>query len=376
MTASIDDVAPVKISGRFNPLSDKEGSDLVVDLQGMELVPVGPYSGKYLGYLIAKGKMKVEMKYRVVGRQLKSENKLTLDEFDFGDKTESKEATTMPVKLGFAIMRDRSGQIVFDVPIEGNLDDPNFHFGRVIGRAILNVLTKLITSPFKLLGGMFGGGTTADLSYAEFAPGISALAPAEDKKLDVLAKSLFERPALKLGIAGAVDTVADPAALRTAKLEAQMRLKKWTALKAKRSEHAAGGQRDAHARGARQAIDGGVRGRVPGGQRRARGEESEEQRAALPRRRDGAAARGNDRDHAGRSASARDRARESVPRLSTQCAREQDRSGKGVPYRGRNEDRRIARGVHAAVATELPIVDCRESMRNHNTFPNGTTRCC
>ncbi len=233
MTASIDDVAPVKISGRFNPLSDKEGSDLVVDLQGMELVPVGPYSGKYLGYLISKGKMKVEMKYRVVGRQLKSENKLTLDEFDFGDKTESKDATTMPVKLGFAIMRDRSGQIVFDVPIEGNLDDPDFHFGRVIGRAILNVLTKLITSPFKLLGGMFGGGTTADLSYAEFAPGTSALAPAEDKKLDVLAKSLFERPALKLGIAGSVDTVADPAALRTAKLEAQMRLKKWTALKAK-----------------------------------------------------------------------------------------------------------------------------------------------
>jgi hypothetical protein len=130
-------------------------------------------------------------------------------------------------------MRDRSGQIVFDVPIEGNLDDPNFHFGRVIGRAILNVLTKLITSPFKLLGGMFGGGTTADLSYAEFAPGMSALVPAENKKLDVLAKSLFERPALKLGIAGAVDTAADPAALRTAKLEAQMRLKKWTALKAK-----------------------------------------------------------------------------------------------------------------------------------------------
>ncbi len=233
LTASVDNVAPVKITGSFNPLSDKEGSDLTVDLQGMELIPVGPYSGKYLGYLISKGKMKVEMKYRVVGRQLKSENKLTLDEFTFGDQTNSPEATKMPVKLGFAIMRDRNGQIVFDVPIEGNLDDPDFHFGRVIGRAILNVLTKLITSPFKLLGGMFGAGANVDLSYAEFAEGSSTLSASEVKKMDVLAKSLYERPALKLEIAGAVDTVADPAALKAAKLEAQFRLKKWTALKAK-----------------------------------------------------------------------------------------------------------------------------------------------
>jgi len=232
LTAAIDDVAPVKVSGRFNPLSAKEGSDLAVSITGWELIPVGPYSGKYLGYLISKGKMKVEMQYRVVGRELRAENKLTIDQFTFGDATNSAEATKMPVKLGIAVMRDRDGQIVFDVPVEGNLDDPNFRLGRVIGRAIINVLTKLITSPFKLLGGLFGGGG-ADLSFVEFAPGTSALAPPETKKLDVLAKSLYERPALKLEIAGAVDTLADAAALRTAKLDARLRTAKWTALKAK-----------------------------------------------------------------------------------------------------------------------------------------------
>ena len=232
LTAAIDDVAPVKVTGRFNPLSAKEGSELAVSIQGWELIPVGPYSGKYLGYLIAKGKMKVEMQYRVVGRELRAENKLTIDQFTFGDATNSPDATKMPVKLGIAVMRDRDGQIVFDVPVEGNLDDPNFRLGRVIGRAIMNVLTKLITSPFKLLGGLFGGGD-ADLSFAEFAPGAATLAPADTKKLDVLAKSLYERPALKLSIAGAVDTLADPAALRSAKLDARLRTLKWTALKAK-----------------------------------------------------------------------------------------------------------------------------------------------
>ncbi|HUO51786.1 MAG TPA: DUF748 domain-containing protein [Gemmatimonadaceae bacterium] len=232
LSAMIDDVAPLRITGRFNPLSEREGSDLVVDLQGMEMVPVGPYSGKYLGYLIATGKLKIAMQYRVVGRKLQSENKLTLDGFEFGDKTDSKDATSMPVKLAFSVMRDRSGQIVFDVPVEGDLDDPSFRLGRVIGRAIMNVLTKLVTSPFKLLGGMFGGGA-ADLSYVQFAPGSDTLAAAERKKLDVLATSLYQRPALTMQIAGAVDTAADPAALRLAKLDARLRTRRWTALKAR-----------------------------------------------------------------------------------------------------------------------------------------------
>jgi hypothetical protein len=138
----------------------------------------------------------------------------------------------MPVKLGFAVLRDRSGQIVFDVPIEGNLDDPDFKLGRVIGRAIINVLTKIVTSPFSLLGGMFGGGDT-DLSFAQFAPGSAALSPAETKKLDVLAKSLYARPSLRLEIAGGVDTVADAAALRATKLEERLRRLKWTAMRSR-----------------------------------------------------------------------------------------------------------------------------------------------
>ena len=231
-SAMIDNVAPIKISGRFNPLSSKEGSDLVVDMQGMEMVPVGPYFGKYLGYGIATGKLRVGMQYRVVGRQLKSENKITLDGFEWGDASNSATATKLPVKLAFSIMRDRNGQIVFDVPVEGNMDDPSFRLGRVIVRAIVNVLTKLATSPFKLLGGLFGGGNSADLSYAEFPAGSSALEPAATNKLGVLAKALFERPALKLQIVGSVDTAADRDGLKRAKLDARLRTIKWNALKA------------------------------------------------------------------------------------------------------------------------------------------------
>jgi hypothetical protein len=232
VTAAIDSIAPLKVAGRFNPLSSKEGSDLTIEMQGMEMVPIGPYFGKYLGYGISTGKLKVGMQYRVVARRLKSENKITLDGFEWGDASNSPDATKLPVKLAFSIMRDRDGQILFDVPIEGNLDDPSFRYGRVIVRAIVNVLTKLATSPFKLLGAAFGGGNNADLSFAEFQPGSSKLDPAVTSKLDVLAKALYQRPALKLQIAGSIDTAADLAGLKRARLDARLRIVKWNALKA------------------------------------------------------------------------------------------------------------------------------------------------
>ncbi|HTG53601.1 MAG TPA: DUF748 domain-containing protein, partial [Gemmatimonadaceae bacterium] len=186
----------------------------------------------YLGYGISTGKLRIGMKYRVLARQLKSENKLTLDGFEWGEASNSPDATKLPVKLAFSIMRDRNGQIVFDVPVEGNMDDPAFRYGRVVMRAIVNVFTKLATSPFKLLGAAFGGSATADLSFAEFQPGSSVLQGAATAKLGVLAKALYERPALKLQIAGSLDSAADRDALKLAQLDARLRVVKWNALKA------------------------------------------------------------------------------------------------------------------------------------------------
>jgi outer membrane protein OmpA-like peptidoglycan-associated protein len=129
----------------------------------------------------------------------------------------------MPVKLGFAVLRDRAGQIVLDVPVEGSLDDPDFSFGRVIVRALLNILRNIVTAPFKLLGSLFGGGS-ADLSEAPFDAGASALTAEAKSRLDALRKSLVERPDLKLSIEGAVDSVADREALRKLALDRRLRL--------------------------------------------------------------------------------------------------------------------------------------------------------
>jgi hypothetical protein len=142
---------------------------------------------------------------------------------------DSPDAVKLPIRLAIALLKDRNGKIELDVPIEGNLDDPQFHFGKVIVHVLMNIMTKMITSPFAALGAVFGG-KGEEVSYQDFAPGSSELQQGNIEKLHVLLNGLQERPGLQLEIQGGYDPVADLEALRKQKLEAKFRNQKWAVL--------------------------------------------------------------------------------------------------------------------------------------------------
>ena len=210
MTAAIDDVAPLRVTGRFNPLSDKEGIDLAIEMQSMDMVPLSPYFGKHVGNGIAAGQLSLAIKFRVAGRRLTSHSKITMHDLEWGEATDSPDATKLPVKTAFRVMRDRSGRIVLEIPVEGNLDDPSFRVEQVVAQQFKDLILRIATSPFALLG-ISGGGGETDISTIHFAAGSHALSDAERRKLDLLAKEMYDHPDLKVQIAGSVDTVADRA---------------------------------------------------------------------------------------------------------------------------------------------------------------------
>ena len=69
-------------------------------VKDMDLTPTSPYSGKFAGYGIAEGKLNLDLSYELVGKKLKSKNVITLDQFTFGEKVDSPDATHLPVRLG------------------------------------------------------------------------------------------------------------------------------------------------------------------------------------------------------------------------------------------------------------------------------------
>jgi Domain of Unknown Function (DUF748) len=228
--ALVDNVGPADITGHINPFSGTQTNDVKISVKDVELTPASPYAGKFAGYRIAEGKLNLDLDYNLVGRKLQSKNVITLDRFTFGERVNSPEATHLPVRLAVAILKDREGKIVLDVPIEGSLDDPKFRIGKVVTRAILNILTKVATSPFSLLGALFGGGGE-ELSYQDFAPGSADLSPGDTNKLNSLIKALYARPGLNLEISGSVEPVSDRDGLRRAALDKELRIRKWQALR-------------------------------------------------------------------------------------------------------------------------------------------------
>jgi uncharacterized protein involved in outer membrane biogenesis len=213
--------APLLIAGTVNPLLREPSLKIQGSVHDMELAGFSPYSGKYVGYRIERGKLSFEADYELENRQLKATNHLVLDQLTFGDKVESVSATSLPVTLAIALLKDRNGVIDINLPIAGSLDDPQFSVGGLIVRVLVNLITKAVTAPFALLGSLFGGGE--ELSSIEFAPGQAVLAPAAQARLKSLATALQERPGLKLDISGRADPLADRTALQAAKLDALLR---------------------------------------------------------------------------------------------------------------------------------------------------------
>jgi hypothetical protein len=213
--------APLTISGIVQPFAKYLALDIKASARGVDLPRFTTYSSKYVGYPIERGKLSLDVEYVIKNRHLQARNRVQLDQLTFGAKTDSPQATTLPVMLAVALLKDRNGNIDINLPISGSLDDPEFSVGGIILRVIGNLIVKAVTSPFSLIASAFGGGD--ELSYITFEPGSSQLGDDAKEKLKKLAAALGDRPSLKMDIAGRADPAVDEAGLRQAWVDRRIR---------------------------------------------------------------------------------------------------------------------------------------------------------
>ncbi|MBM2653677.1 DUF748 domain-containing protein [Burkholderia diffusa] len=226
VAANLAGNGPISIKGSVNPLIDKPALDLTATAHDIELTNLTPYSAKYAGYPITKGKLNVDLHYELANDQLKANNHIFIDQLTFGDHVENDTATKLPVKLAISLLKNTRGEIDVNLPVSGSLSNPEFSVGGLIWRAVLNLIAKAVTSPFTLLANAFGGSGGEDLGYVEFAPGSYALTDAQQKKLDTVVKMLTEKPSIRLDLIGRVDPAKDTPGLRDAYVERLVRQQK------------------------------------------------------------------------------------------------------------------------------------------------------
>jgi uncharacterized protein involved in outer membrane biogenesis len=211
LAGQVDRYAPVTITGKVNYFAAVSYTNLHVSFKNLELTGLSPYSGKFAGYRIDKGKLSADFNYLVENRKLDATHKIVVDQLQLGERVDSSEATNLPVKLAIALLKDRNGVIDLDLPVSGSLDDPEFRLAPLIWKVVVNLITKIATSPFKLLASLIGGGE--EISYVDFAPGTATLDAPAKAKLQTLAKALESRPALNVDVPLIVQPESDRTAL-------------------------------------------------------------------------------------------------------------------------------------------------------------------
>ena len=226
--------SPLNVTGKIAPLKDELFADLKIDFHDIDLSPTSPYTGKYIAYKTDKGKLTLNLHYIINGKALNAENYAFLDQFTLGDSVESPDAASLPVHLAISLLKNRKGEIHLNVPVQGDLDDPEFSVGGVIVKVIFGLIAKAATSPFALLGALIPDGE--DLQHVTFGPGLSDISRDASGKLEKMAGVLYERPGLRVDIIGRVEPARDRDALIKMRFDRLINLQKLHELSVVRPE--------------------------------------------------------------------------------------------------------------------------------------------
>ncbi len=210
----VDDYGLAKASGSLQPLRPKSFTDITVVFRNVEMSRLSPYSATFAGRKIASGKLNLDLEYKIDKSQLAGQNKVMLEKFTLGERVEAPNALDLPLDLAIALLTDAQGKIDIAVPVSGNVDQPEFSYGKVIWNAFTTLIRRAVTAPFRALGGLFGGGEEPSVDAILFESGSAELAPPEQEKLKKVADALKQRPQLRLVVLGRFDEKLDAQALR------------------------------------------------------------------------------------------------------------------------------------------------------------------
>ena len=218
----VDRYAPMSIKGKLTPFDPLNSLDIATSFKNVELTTITPYSGKFAGYRIRKGRLNLDLHYRIEKGQLNAENKVLVENLQLGERVDSPDAVDLPIRLAVALLKDTQGRIAIELPVQGDLNNPQFSVMPIVWQTLRNLVLRAAQAPFKFIAGLVGG-SSVDLSTVPFAAGSAELEGDARQALNTLAKALEERPNLRLEVEGQAAQSADGPLLAEQRLQREFR---------------------------------------------------------------------------------------------------------------------------------------------------------
>lgn len=222
LRGQVGDYGQLRVDGHLTPFEAERDTNVALQFRNIEFPGLSPYTVKFAGRRIAGGRLDVDLRYVIAASKLHGANRVVIRDIRLGEKQEVPGAMNLPLELAIALLKDEQGRINVDLPVSGDLNNPQFDIGAVISQSVSTLLGNLVTAPFRALAALFGGDDGDALDHIDFSPGSADLAPPEREKILHLADALRQRPQLALVVPGVIDPQADGAQLRHEALDARM----------------------------------------------------------------------------------------------------------------------------------------------------------
>lgn len=225
-TAQVDGNAPLAIKGKGYLLDEPLNIELSTQLNDYEMTRLSPFTGSFLGFLTESGQLTLDSQLEIKNNLLNTSNKVLAKRFYLGDRVESPDAISAPIKLGLSVLRDRRENINLPVVAKGDLADPSVSVSRIILNTFTNILVRAATSPFSVLMGLGGD---SSLEYLAYMPGTTQLDANSEAMVTTLAQALIDRPKLRLTLTGSA-ALPDQRAIATNLVGEELMGRQWTNL--------------------------------------------------------------------------------------------------------------------------------------------------
>ncbi|MEJ8566708.1 DUF748 domain-containing protein [Wenzhouxiangellaceae bacterium CH-27] len=201
LEGQVDEYGLARASGTLDAMDPLRDTDMRVEFRNLDLSSLSPYSVGFAGREIDEGQLDLDLGYRIEAGVLKASNDVVISDLVLGQKVDHPGAASLPLGLAVALLTDSNGVIDIELPVEGDVNDPEFRLGGVIWKAVAGLITKVVTAPFKLLAGLVGA-ESGDLGEISFLAGRSDLPPPAREKVAQLREALTRRPELAIEVPG------------------------------------------------------------------------------------------------------------------------------------------------------------------------------
>jgi hypothetical protein len=218
LEGQVDEYGLARIEGAMDLLDPVRSTDVTMEFRNLLMSNLSPYTVQFAGREIDEGKLNLDLGYRIENGQLQGQNAIVMSDLVLGDEVDSPDAVSLPLGLAVALLTDANGVIDIDLPVSGDINDPEFKIGGVIWKAFAGLITKIVAAPFRLLGSLIGI-ESEDLGQFQFLAGRADLTPPELEKVSQLQQALRQRPELTIEVSGPFDPAADVPALQFQKLK-------------------------------------------------------------------------------------------------------------------------------------------------------------